>query len=65
LLLSIYRSYDNTYAQSIPAGTQGLKIQMSIKEIGMTMVIALVGVAIALRIDAVRKAVGLPPVSTV
>jgi len=38
---------------------------MSIKEIGMTMVIALVGVAIALRIDAVRKAVGLPPVSTV
>jgi len=36
---------------------------MNFKEIAITMVIALVGVAIALRIDAVRKMIGLPPVS--
>jgi hypothetical protein len=38
---------------------------MNFKEIAITMVISLVAVAVALRIDAVRKTVGLPPVSTV
>jgi hypothetical protein len=38
---------------------------MQIKQIVTVMVISLVGVAIALRIDAVRKMVGLPPVSAV
>lgn len=39
--------------------------KMNLKEIAVTMIVALVGVAIALRIDAVRKMIGLPPVSTV
>jgi hypothetical protein len=38
---------------------------MNFKDIAITMVIALVGVAIALRIESVRKMIGLPPVSTV
>jgi hypothetical protein len=37
---------------------------MNVKEIAITMGIALIGVAIALRIDAIRKMIGLPPVSS-
>jgi hypothetical protein len=38
---------------------------MDIKKLVVVMVVALVGVAIAIRIDAVRKIIGLPPVSAV
>jgi len=38
---------------------------MNMKEILITMVIALVAVAIAIQVDSIRKIVGLPPKSTV
>jgi hypothetical protein len=38
---------------------------MSTKEIAITMLLALAAIAIAIRVEAVRKAIGLPPVSTV